>query len=56
MDFHMPIKDDFKVARSLRDKQQAGILELSHTELVAVSAITQNQFQDHVNETQDIYV
>ena len=49
MDLHMPILDGFKAARLLRQKQKAGILDLSHTELVELSAMSQNQqqFRDH---------
>jgi CheY-like chemotaxis protein len=49
MDLHMPILDGFKAARLLRQKQRAGALDLSHTVLVALSAMTQDQFLDHVD-------
>jgi CheY-like chemotaxis protein len=55
MDLHMPILDGFKAARRLREKQKAGILDLSHTELVALSAMSQNQqqFRDHEAKADD---
>ena len=49
MDLHMPILDGFKAARLLRQKQRAGALDLSHTELVALSAMTQDQFRFHLD-------
>ena len=49
MDLHMPILDGFKAARLLRQKQRVGALDLSHTVLVALSAMTQDQFLDHVD-------
>ena len=49
MDLHMPILDGFKAARLLRQKQRAGALDLSRTELVALSAMTQDQFRFHLD-------
>ena len=53
MDLHMPILDGFKAARILRQKQRAGGLDFSHTVLVALSAMTQHQFLDQVDQAHD---
>ena len=52
MDLHMPILDGFKTAQRLREQVRDGTLDLSHTVIVALSAMTQNQYQDCMNETQ----
>ncbi|TNV85961.1 hypothetical protein FGO68_gene11328 [Halteria grandinella] len=50
LDLHMPVLDGFQTATKLREMHNNRVLDLSDTKIVALSAITENQFL--TNESQ----
>lgn len=45
MDLHMPVLNGFEAAQQLRSLHSQKLIDLSQTKIVAISAITKNQFQ-----------
>lgn len=45
LDIHMPIMDGLATVKELRERHQKGLLNLSKTKILALSAITADQFR-----------
>ena len=51
LDLHMPVMDGFQAARTLRESHASGVIDISAMKIVALSAITEEQFKHNPNSS-----